>query len=317
MSAGTSFLGCVSRPAVARWSWLCACVALAGGAGCADVQPNDPLAAFSQAGTAGQAGMATGPSESGSAGVGLEPYVDIQGFWAIYAQEMDGTVVSLSVDRSKVTGRGCLSGWVPPPDSDDPLSQCGEITGTAEGNTVRFEFNFGGPGPENTYGVKAQLLEGGERMNGEHYYYTADPTQPDSGAEKHDLRSFPATVFRPPPASVNDRHWPWDPPPDEVGSALQGARVSLPTGAPAGEFTPGVAYALDTAWGGISGDLGVFAPVDLSYDYPEPGVVVVNAGPAPQADPGLPVRLVIEVRDQMLVSVQAELPDGQMSSFAP
>jgi len=102
-----------------------------------------------------------------------------------------------------------------------------------------------------------------------------------------------------------------------VRTALAGARVSLLTGAGAGEFTPGVAYALQTAWGGISGDLGVFAPVDLSYDYSEPGVIVVNAGPAPQPESGRPMRLVIEVRDQTLVSVQAELPDGQMASFAP
>jgi hypothetical protein len=154
-------------------------------------------------------------------------------------------------------------------------------------------------------------------MNGEHYYYTADPTQPDSGAAKHNFRTSPATLFRPPPADVNDRHWPWDPLPDEVSSALRGARVSLLAGAPAGELTPGVAYALDPAWGGISGDLGVFAPVDLSYGYPEPGVIVVNAGPAPQPEPGHPVRLMIEVRDQQVVSVEAELPDGQMASLAP
>jgi hypothetical protein len=260
--------------------------------------------------------MAMGASASGSAGVGLEPYVDIEGFWAIYAKEMDGTVVSLSVDRGKVTGRGCLSGWQDPP-APDPFNQCGEISGTAEGNTVSFEFNFGGPGPWNTYGVKAQLLEGGKRMNGEHYYYTADPTQPDSGAEKRGLATFPATVFRPPPAAISDAQWPWPAPPDQVRAALQGARVSLLAGAPAGEYTPGVAYALQTAWGGLSGDLGVFAPVDLSYDYPEPGMIVVNAGPAPQPEPGRPVRLVIEVRDQKLVSAQAELPDGQMASFAP
>jgi hypothetical protein len=154
--------------------------------------------------------------------------------------------------------------------------------------------------------VKAQLLEGGKRMNGEHYYYTADPTQPDSGAEKRGLATFPATVFRPPPAAISDAQWPWPAPPDQVRAALQGARVSLLAGAPAGEYTPGVAYALQTAWGGLSGDLGVFAPV-----------IVVNAGPAPQPEPGRPVRLVIEVRDQKLVSAQAELPDGQMASFAP
>ncbi len=309
MSVGASLRGCVSRPAVARWSWLCACVAVAGGAGC-DEQPNT-VPAFSWASTGGQSGMATGPSESGSAGV-----VDIEGFWAIYANEMDGTVVSLSVDHSQVTGRGCLSGWQAPPTDPFPFSQCGEITGIVEGHTVSFEFDFGGPGPENTYGVKALLLEGGERMNGEHHYYMADPTQPDSGAEKRYFRTSPATVFRPPPA-VDDRQWPWAALPDQVRGALAGASVSLLAGAPVGEFTPGVAYALDTAFGGIRGDLGVFAPVDLSYDYPEPGVIVVNAGPAPQPEPGRPVRLVIEVRDQKLFSVEAELPDGQMSSFAP
>jgi hypothetical protein len=276
-----------------------------------DVHSN-PRPAFSQTGTAGQGGIATG----GGAGVGLEPYVDIQGFWAIYSNEMDGTVVALSVDHGKVTGRGCLSGWVPPPDTD-PFSQCGEISGSAEGNTVSFEFNFGGPGPWNTYGVKAQPLESGERMNGEHYYYTAGAAQPDSGAEKRDLVTFPATVFRPPPAAVNDGRWPWAAFPDEVASAFQGARVSLLADAPAGELTPGVAYTVEPAWGGIRGDLGVFAPVDLSYDYPEPGVIIVNAGPAPQPEPSRPVRLAIELRDQKLVSVEAELPDGQLASFAP
>ncbi len=313
MSVGTSLLGWVSRPALAGWSWLGACVAVAGGAGCTDVHPNT-FPAFSQAGTAGQSGVGTG--ESGGAGVGLEPSVDISGFWGIYANAMDGTVVSLSVNDGKVTGRGCLSGWKDPPEPA-PFNQCGDITGTVEGDTVSFEFDFNGPGPENIFGVKAELLKGGKRMNGEHYFYKADPTQPDSGAKKSYFRSAPTTVFRAPPNPVNDPRWPWPRLPEQVGPALDRVSVSLLAGAPASDFTPGVVYTLETAFGGIGGDLGVFAPVDLSYEYPEPGVVVIKAGPAPQPEPGRPVRLVLEVRDQKVVSVEAELPDGQMASFAP
>jgi hypothetical protein len=63
--------------------------------------------------------------------------------------------------------------------------------------------------------------------------------------------------------------------------------------------------------------LGVFAPVDVTYEYPETGVLVIHAGPVAQPDPDAPVSLEIEAHDGRVVSVEAELATGEKPSFAP
>jgi hypothetical protein len=93
--------------------------------------------------------------------------------------------------------------------------------------------------------------------------------------------------------------------------------VTLLGDAPAGKFSPGLSYELETAWEGLRGDLGVFAPVDLTYEYPEAGVLVLHAGPVTQLDPADPVSLEIEIRNRRVVSIEAALATGELLSFAP
>ena len=126
-------------------------------------------------------------------------------------------------------------------------------------------------------------------------------------------------MFRPPlPPANDDPNWPFSPLPQEVTSplALMGW-VTLLGDAPPGKFTPGTPYQLKTMWGGLLGDLGVFAPVDVTYEYPETGVLVIHAGPVAQPNPDAPVSLEIDVRDGRVVSIEAELATGEMLSFAP
>jgi hypothetical protein len=251
-----------------------------------------------------------GGAGGGDAGTGN---LGIEGFWATYANEMDGTVVSLQTNGNAITGRGCLSGW---PTMDNGSSQCGAITGTIEGNQVNFEFYFGDDPSLDTYGVSVQLASGA-RMNGEHYYYHAGSPTPSPGATKANLRKFPATLFRPlmPPEGLS---WPWFSLPQEVTSPLVRAPwVTLLGDAPAGKFTSGTSYRLETLWGGLQGDLGLFAPVDVTYEFPETGELVIHAGPVAQLDPDGAVSLEIQVRDGRMVSLEAELPTGEKPSFAP
>lgn len=50
----------------------------------------------------------------------------------------------------------------------------------------------------------------------------------------------------------------------EVRSALASVgQLTLLGDVPTGKFNPGTSYELETAWGGLQGDLGLFAPVDL------------------------------------------------------
>jgi hypothetical protein len=255
-----------------------------------------------------------GSGGGGGAGGGARTSnLDIEGFWATYADMMDGTVVSLHASGNVITGRGCLSGW-------QEKSQCGDITGTVEGNQVNFEFPFpfGGSVVLYNYGVNVQLVTGGARMNGEQYYYEASLPRPQPGATEAAPHTTPAILFRPPPQSDHDRQWPFDPVPMEAGSALTKMRwVTMLGDAPAGKFTPGTSYELKTDWGGLRGDLGLFAPVDLTYEYPEDGVLVIHAAQVAQLAPDSPVSLEIEVRDTKVVSVEAELATGEMLSFAP
>lgn len=76
-------------------------------------------------------------SSEGPSGTGSNPTsnLDIEGFWATYANDMDGTVVSLRADGNAITGRGCLAGWRAS-SAADASSQCGEILGTVEGDQV-------------------------------------------------------------------------------------------------------------------------------------------------------------------------------------
>lgn len=254
-----------------------------------------------------------GGSGGGSGGGGGAPTSNlaIEGFWATYADRMDGTVVYLSANGNVITGRGCLSGW-------QENSQCGDITGTVEGNQVNFEFYFGTGLAWDTYGVNVQLVTSSARMNGEQYYYEANPPTPQLGATEAGRWKVPAILFRPPPQSDDDHRWPFEPVPMEARSALtKMGGVTLLGDAPAGKYTPGTSYELKTDWGGLLGDLGLFAPVDLTYEYPEDGVLVVHADQVAQLDPDSPVSLEIEVRDTSVVSVEAELATGEMLSFAP
>jgi len=230
---------------------------------------------------------------------------------------MDGTVVELHADGDTLSGRGCLSGWIESP-TPDPWIQCGDIRGAIDGNLVSFDFLFGQPGPWDTYGVRAQLLESGVRMNGEHSYYTAGSPMPEAGAPKSNLWTGPVTVFRPPQPVANDQQWPFSAVPMDVRRALDApAQVRLLGDAPQGPYSPGTRYELRTVWGGFQGQLGVFAPVDVSYERPEPGVIVVHAGPVPQPEPDRPLALTIEIRDEQVVSIEAMLASGEKASFAP
>lgn len=277
-----------------------------GAVGCADESQTEPRPDFSQA------PKSPLPPSTGSAGSSpASPSID--GFWATYANEMDGTVVKLQANGRQVTGRGCLSGWLEP-SAADRFNQCGEISGSIEGDQISFEFEFGGPGPWDTYGVHAQVLESGTRMNGEHEYYTAGSLS----APKSNVSTGPVTVFRPPQRAEREPQWPFTPAPMDVLSALaQAPQIALLGATPAGRFAPGTRYQLETSWGGLRGDIGVFAPVDLTYDRHEAGVLVVHAGPAPQAESDSPVSLTIEIRDQQVASVEAELASGEKLSFAP
>jgi hypothetical protein len=245
--------------------------------------------------------------EAGASGTSPVPTsnVDIEGFWATYANDMEPTVVSLHANGNVITGRGCLSGWLEST-ADDASHQCGEITGTVDGNQVNFEFYFGAGIPWDTYGVSVQWLASGARMNGDHYFYQAKSPS--------NLWKGPATLFRPPLSPAN-KSWPVSPLPMEVSSARMGP-VTLLGDAPAGKFIPGTSYELESAWEGLRGDLGIFAPVDLTYAYPEVGVLVLHAGPVAQLDPGGPVSLEIEMRDGRVVSIEAALATGEMLSFA-
>jgi hypothetical protein len=269
------------------------------------------LVLVGSSGCNGQPAPAPGPPsfpEAGASGTSPVPTsnLDIEGFWAIYANDMEPTVVSLHANGNAITGRGCLSGWLEST-GDDASHQCGAITGTLNGSQVSFEFYFGTGTPWDTYGVSVQSLASGARMNGDHYFYRAkSPTN---------LWKGPATLFRP-PLSPADESWPVSPLPMEVSSARLGP-VTLLGEAPAGKFIPGSPYELETAWEGLRGDLGVFAPVDLTYEYPEAGVLLLHAGPVAQLDPGDPVSLEIEVRDGRVVSIEAALATGEMLSFAP
>lgn len=276
--------------------------------GCADEPPAQQPPDFRQP-TASPTPSPTIPTPSPTS----TPLID--GFWAIYANRMDGTVVRLHADGNTLTGRGCVSGCQEPSDADGN-SQCGELTGTIDGDEVSFEFYFGRPSPWDKYGLHAQLLEGGVRMNGEQYL-TGPPTTP-SGPSNY-FQGGPVTVFRPPEPVANDFEWPWgSPAPMEVGSALAPVLlVTLVGDAPAGRFVPGASYKLETLWGGLLGELGVFAPVDLAYERPEAGVIIVHAGPAPQAEADDPIGLTIEIRDERVVSIGAELASGQKLSFGP
>lgn len=154
-------------------------------------------------------------------------------------------------------------------------------------------------------------------MNGEHYYYLAGSPTPPAEATKTIVWEQPATLFRCPTPSYDDP-LPYSHAPMEVESALGNlGGVALLGDAPAGKYTPGVSYRLKEWWGGLQGDLGVFAPVDLTYEYPETGVIVVHAEQAAQLYPDAPVSLEIELRDAHVVSVAATLATGEMLSFAP
>jgi hypothetical protein len=241
----------------------------------------------------------------------------IEGFWATYANEMDATVVELHADGDRVSGRGCLSGWQEP-STNDALNQCGELSGSIAGNQVSFAFNFGGPGPWDTYAVDAQMLEGGVRMNGTHSYYTGGSSPPQPDDAKSNVSTGPATVFRPPQRDVNDPQWPFETVPVEVGTALaRTPNVTFLGTKNAGKFTPATSYRLETIWGGIRGELGVFAPVDLKYEHLAAGVVVVHAGPIAQPEPDSPIALEIEIHDGQLTSLKATPPSGEELSFAP
>jgi hypothetical protein len=137
------------------WSWLGAILLLVSAAGCNDDSPRETIIRIGGGGGGGTGGAGTSN-------------LDIEGFWATYANEgeMDGTVVSLHAAGSTITGRGCLSGWQA---LDEGSSQCGAIIGTVEGNQVNFEFYFGGGLSWDSYGVSVQPLRSGARMNGEHY----------------------------------------------------------------------------------------------------------------------------------------------------
>jgi hypothetical protein len=293
---------------VREYWWLGAVLPFVGAVGCADESPAAQP-------DFGPRTTSPGPSTAGSAGAPTS-HPPIDGFWATFANEMDGTVVKLQADGNQVTGRGCLSGWQEPSDADG-YNQCGAITGTIEGNQVSFAFDFGGPAPWDTYEVDAQLLDSGTRMNGEHSYYTAGSPMPQRGATKANLSTGPVTVFRPPTPAAGDRQWPWSEVPIDVRSALARTPEVTLISAPAGKFSSGTSYELETVWGGLHGDVGVFAPVDLAYERPEAGVIVVRGGPAPQAEPDSPVGLTIEIRDEQVVSIEAELASGEKLSFAP
>jgi hypothetical protein len=263
------------------------------------------------------------PDFAETAGAGGEPATShtsnapIEGFWATYANEMDGTVVELHADGDHVSGRGCLSGWQEP-SPNDALNQCGEISGSIEGNQLSFAFNFGGPGPWDTYAVDAQLLESGMRMNGTHSYYAGGSSPPQLDDIKTDVSTGPATVFRPLPRDLNDPQWPFDKVPTELSGALaRSPHVTFQGTSNAGKFTPATSYRIETIWGGIRGELGVFAPVDLKYEHPGAGVVVVHAGPIAQPEPDRPIALTLEIRDGHLMSVRATPPSGPELSFAP
>jgi hypothetical protein len=290
-------------------SWLGALLLLVSAVGC--TEPSETVIIIGGGGGGGSSGG--GSSGAGSSGAGTGN-LGIEGFWAIYANDMDGTVVSLQVDGNAITGRGCVSGWSA---IDHGSSQCGAITGTVEGNQVNFEFYFGEGLPWDTYGVSVQALASGARMNGEHYYYGAGSPTPSPGATKASLAKRPATLFRP-PLPPEGLSWPWFSLPQEVTSPLVLARgVTLLGDAPAGKFSPGTSYRLATLWGGLQGDLGLFAPVDVTYEYPETGVLVIHAGPVAQLDPDGAVSLEIQVRDGRVVSIEAELATGEKPTFAP
>jgi hypothetical protein len=289
-------------------SWVGALLLLVSAVGCNP--PSETVIMIIGGGGGGGSGAGGGGAEGGSAGTSN---VNIEGFWATYASKMDGTVVSLHANGNAITGRGCLSGWL----TTDGVSQCGAITGTVEGNQVNFEFYFGGDPSLDTYGVSVQALPSGARMNGEHYYYGAGSPTPPPGATKANRWRIPATLFRP-PTPPEGLSWPWFSLPQEVTGPLALAPwVTLLGDAPAGKYTPGTFYQLETLWGGLQGDLGLFAPVDVTYESPETGVLVIHAGPVAQLDPDAPVSLEIEVRDGRLVSIEAELATGETPSFAP
>ena len=154
-------------------------------------------------------------------------------------------------------------------------------------------------------------------MNGEHFYYQAQSPTPTPGETKANLWKGLATLFRAPRPLAHRPDWPFPQLPQEVKSALATVRwVTLLGDAPAGKFTPGTTYELETMWGGLQGDLGVFAPVDVTYEYPETGVVKIHAGPVAQPDPDSPISLEIEVRDARAVSIEAGLATGAVASFA-
>ena len=282
-------------------------------AGCNDEPPWEIVIIGGSGGGGGgnRAGGGGGGASGGGAGGAGTDNLYIEGFWATYANDMDGTVVFLHADGNAITGRGCLSGWSR---GDYGSSQCGAITGTVEGNQVNFEFYFGRGLGWDTYGVSVQPLASGARMNGEHYYYQAE--SPTPGVTKDNRWQGPATLFRPPLSPADEPNWPSSLP-QEVTSPLALVSVTLLGDAPAGKFTPGTAYQLDTMWGGLQGDLGVFAPVDVTYEYPEAGVLVIHAGPVAQPDPDAPVSLEIEAHDGRVVSIEAELATGETPSFAP
>jgi hypothetical protein len=286
-------------------SWLGAVLVVVSAVGCNDEPPSETIVRVGGGGGGGGGGGARASN------------LDIEGFWATYANEMDATVVSLHANGNAITGRGCLSGW-PESTANDAFDQCGEITGTVEGSQVSFQFYFAGPDRWNTYGVSVQPLPSGARMNGEHYYYQAQSPTPTPGATKANLWKGPATLFRAPLRPADEPNWPFQPLPQEVTSALAAMRwVTLLGDAPAGKFTPGTSYELETMWGGLQGDLGVFAPVDVTYEYPETGVLKIHAGPVAQPDPDAPISLEIEVRDERAVSIEAGLATGEVASFAP
>lgn len=261
--------------------------------GCGSPSADVGVGGAGGASTAGSGGSTAGSGGwpgGGTSGGAADPVLPIDGRWAMFSFE-DPVAVELYQEAGSLSGLGCYGGF-PTPKLPELSNACRSLSGTVDGRHVQFAFaaeNF-------TYAAKIYASADGQRMSGDF----------------HDTSTWRASAFTWLRIGLDQ---PW------LQRSGQSTATSLALEERSGRYgLEGLVdhygqlgyIALYGHLGTIASSLGAFWETELTWNEAEQTLV---AGPVAETGPDLATKLVLHFAGHTLVSVEAVLPSGNVSTF--